>query len=49
MRAATLVRIDPGLLGRNDPAVRWQDAVSDRGRRCEEEATMLEVPALVSA
>jgi hypothetical protein len=44
---ATLVKNDPGLLGRNDPRM-MGDAVGDPRRRCEEEATVLDLPPMVS-
>jgi hypothetical protein len=46
--SAPLVRIDPGLLGRKDPPLSGV-VFGDGGRRREEEASLLEVPALVSA
>jgi cytochrome c peroxidase len=47
-RPATLVRIDPGLLGRNDPVV-MRGWLGDRVGRREEEAPMFGMPTLVSA
>ncbi len=45
---APLVRIDPGLLVRNDPALSGV-VFGDGGCRREEETSLLEVSALVSA
>jgi len=45
---APLVRIDPGLLVRNDPPLSGA-VFGDGGRRREEETSLLEVSALVSA
>ena len=45
--AAPLVRIDPGLLVRNDPLLSGM-VVGDRGCRREEETSVLEMSALVS-
>jgi hypothetical protein len=44
---APLVRIDPGLLVRNDPPL--SEGVGDRGCRRAKEAPLLKVSALVSA
>ena len=47
-RPAPLVRIDPGVLVRNDPPLSGV-VFGDGGRRREEETSLLEVSALVSA
>ena len=48
LKPAPLVRIDPGLLVRNDPPLSGA-VFGDGGCRREKEASLLEVSALVSA